>query len=301
MNEKVLYNKLRYLIQNKKNFSEICKELDLKDYEVMYLIGVMERAGTSLTIVNGEIVKHKRPNPICEPYNITTDKSHIKMGLLGDTHLASIGDDIPTLEFIYDKAEDKNVDYMLHCGDLTDGVLGILGYENYLKEDTYTGQTKYAIDRYPRYSGKTYAISGNHDDYWTMLTGKEIISDISKNRNDIVYLGGNRRLVNINGLKIQIMHGDVDPNKYWFREAKYLASIPTEERPHILHVGHRHSSRYDIINSTHSVRSASITNRIEYPGNTSFKNEKTMYWANIYFDDNGMPAEINVEKESFSK
>ena len=34
-----------------------------------------------------------------------------------------------------------------------------------LKETTYEGQLHYAIDKYPKYSGKTFAVSGNHDDY----------------------------------------------------------------------------------------------------------------------------------------
>ena len=188
---------------------------------------------------------------------------------------------------------------MFHSGDLTDGVLGILGFEKYLKEDTYFGQVKYAIDKYPKYSGKTYAISGNHDDYWTMITGREIIEDISKERSDIVYLG-RRRIVNINGLKIQILHGDFDPitNSY-LKTTRYLKSI--ENRPHILHTGHKHISNYDVFNGTHMVRAGAIMQRTPILEIKGMKNEKSMYFADITLDNNGNPVEYNFEKQSFSK
>lgn len=302
MEKSVLYNKIRCLIQNKKGFSEICKELELNDFELRYLIECMRDYGISVRVQDGKIIKHDKPISIDEPYNIITDKSHIKIGLLGDTHLASITDDVPSLTHVYDIAEDKNVDYMFHCGDLTEGVLGIPDFEKHLKEDTYVGQTRYVIDRYPKYSGKTYMVSGNHDDYWTMLTGGEIIKDISKERSDIVYLGGNRRLVTINGLKIQILHGNFDPiTNSWFRCQKYLFSLPIEERPHILHLGHKHTSCYTRIGKTHSVRSGTIMNNPIHKEEAKIKNEKAMYFADISFDDDGLPAEICIEKQSLRK
>ena len=42
MFSKELYSKLRYLLNKKKNFSEICRELGLKDYEVMLLINSLD-------------------------------------------------------------------------------------------------------------------------------------------------------------------------------------------------------------------------------------------------------------------
>lgn len=297
--KKELYNKIRCLIQKKYTFSDICKELKLSHNELIYILDCMTEYGIPTTVKDGKIVKYDKTKVIDTLFNIPFDKSHIKIGLLSDTHLGSIYDDVKTLERVYSIAEDRNIDFMFHAGDLTDGVLGIPNYEKYLREDTYYGQVKYVIDKYPKYSGKTYTISGNHDDYWTMLTGKEIIEDISEKRGDIIYLG-RRRIVNINGLKIQILHGDFDPiTNSWFKGTKYLRSI--ESSPHILHIGHKHISNYETFNSTHIVRSATIidtTPRLKVNG---LKSEKSMFWGDITLDDNGNPIEYNFDKQSFSK
>lgn len=302
MDKRVIFNKIRCLIQNSKSFEEICSELELSEKEVLYLIECMKEYGINITFSNGKIVKHERPKTIYEPYKLETNKSHIKVGLLGDTHLASIVDDISSLTRVYDMAEDDSVDYMFHCGDLTEGVLGIQNFERYLKEDTYTGQTKYVIDRYPKYSGKTYVVTGNHDDVWTMLTGGEIISDISNERSDIVYLGGNGRMVFINGLKLQILHGDFDViNGCFFREKKYLKSVHGKEKPHILHTGHKHISNFSRIGNTYSIRTGTIRNVPIDKGSKVIKNDKSMFFLDIYFDDDGLPENIMVKKRSFNK
>ena len=294
-----LYNKIRCLIQRKGTFSDICNELNLSKEELKYILKCMNEYGIPITLINGEIVNHGKTKVIDTPFDITCDKSHVKIGFLSDTHLGSIYDDVNTLRNVYSIAEDKSVDFMFHAGDLTDGVLGIFEFEKHLKEDSYFGQVKYAIDKYPKYSGKTYAISGNHDDYWTMITGREIIEDISDKRRDIVYLG-RRRIVNINGLKIQILHGDYDPiTNSWFKATKYLRSI--EERPNIIHLGHKHISNYDVYNGTHIVRSATIMERTPVLEINGMKNEKSMFFANITFDNNGNPVEYNFECQSFTK
>lgn len=302
MDKRVIFNKIRYLIQNGKSFEEICSELELSGKEVLYLIECMKEYGISITFSNGEIVKHERPKTILEPYKLEINKSHVKIGLLGDTHLSSIVDDISSLTRAYDIAEDDSVDYMFHCGDLTEGVIGVPNYERYLKEDTYTGQAKYVIDRYPKYSGKTYVVTGNHDDAWTKLTGGEIISDISSERSDLVYLGGNGRMVFINGLKLQILHGDYDIiNRRFFNEKRYLKSIPGKEKPHILHTGHKHISKSAIIDGTYFLRSGTIRNAPINRDSKVIKNEKAMFFADIYFDDDGLPENIMVKKQSFTK
>ena len=60
MMEKELLNKLKYLIKKKKSLSQICEELDLKDYEVIGLVQLLKEDGFLADYINGEIVKTKK-------------------------------------------------------------------------------------------------------------------------------------------------------------------------------------------------------------------------------------------------
>ena len=50
--EKELVNKLTYLFKKKKSLLEICKELELKDYEVIGLVELMKQDGELVDFVN---------------------------------------------------------------------------------------------------------------------------------------------------------------------------------------------------------------------------------------------------------
>ena len=57
--EKELINKLKYLINKKKSFQEVCEQLELKDYEVVGIIQLMKEQGELVDYIDGEIVKLK--------------------------------------------------------------------------------------------------------------------------------------------------------------------------------------------------------------------------------------------------
>ena len=106
----------------------------------------------------------------------------------------------------------------------------------------------------------------------------------------------------INGLKIQILHGNYDiVNRQFFREKKYIKSIPGKEKPHILHTGHKHISKFDNINGTYFLRSGTMINDLIFKETKKIRNEKAMFFADIYFNDDGLPENIMVKKRSFSK
>ncbi len=301
MKEDKLCEQVIYLIMCNKSIDEICDELDLKRDNVLEILRTISDNGTKIDIKDGEILTFKNPDVIRTPFNIRTGKDHIRLGHLGDTHLANKSDDIDTLRRIYDKAEDKGVDAMFHAGDFVDGIVSTPGYFRNLKEKSYDGQLRYAIDRYPKYSGKTFVVSGNHDDYWTKLTGKEIIKDVSDKRNDIVYLGPSRRIVYVDGLKINILHGRFNAHGLVHDINTYIDSIPQGKKPNYVHSGHYHTSEYLVHDGVKSFRTASLMRKSPYTNKRALIPEQSIYWVDVYFDDNGNVAEVTHEKESFRK
>ena len=115
--EKELVGKLKYLINKKKSLLEICKELELKDYEVIGLVELMKQDGELLDYVNGEIVKLKKPIENFGVYSIPDNTHHLSLLMISDTHICNRADRIDILNYLYDKAESKGIKYVLHCGD----------------------------------------------------------------------------------------------------------------------------------------------------------------------------------------
>ena len=166
METKELCEKIKILLKKKKSFVDICKELQLKDYEAIGLVNLMKQDGELIDYIGGELVRLKTPPKTNDIYQVSTNSTHIPLLLISDTHLCSNYDRLDILRYLYDKAEDKGIKYILHSGDFTDGRSNRPEHIYELKETSYEGQVDYCVDKYPTFSGKTYVISGNHDDWW---------------------------------------------------------------------------------------------------------------------------------------
>ena len=201
---KELKNKLKYLINKKKDLLTICEELELKDYEVIGLVELMKQDGELVDYVDGQIIKLKKPLKSNDVYKIPNNLERLRLLLISDTHLCSKYDRLDILNYLYDKADKKQVNYILHSGDLTDGLSNRQQQLYELKEISYDGQRDYTIDKYPKSNIPTYLIAGNHDLWWVKQCGTDIVKDICKNRDDLIYLGSDCEDLQIGKLKIRL-------------------------------------------------------------------------------------------------
>lgn len=301
METKELCEKIKILLKKKKSFVDICKELQLKDYEVIGLVNLMKQDGELIDYVNGELVILKTPPKNNDIYQVSTNSTHIPLLLISDTHLCSKYDRLDILRYLYDKAEDRGIKYILHSGDFTDGRSNRPEHIYELKETSYEGQVDYCVDKYPTFSGKTYVISGNHDDWWYKSTGSEIVKAIAKRRDDIVYLGSDVADLKIGKLKIRLFHGK-GGNAYSksYKVQKYLDSIPLEERPHILQTGHVHQSFYMKQDDTHCFQTSCLEDLTPFARSMGLANDKSVWWVDVNIDDRGKIESINQELETFN-
>lgn len=301
METKELCEKIKILLKKKKSFVDICKELQLKDYEVIGLVNLMKQDGELIDYVNGELVRLKTPPKTNDIYQVSTNSTHIPLLLISDTHLCSKYDRLDILRYLYDKAEDRGIKYILHSGDFTDGRSNRPEHIYELRETSYEGQVDYCVDKYPTFSGKTYVISGNHDDWWYKSTGSEIVKAIAKRRDDIVYLGSDVADLKIGKLKIRLFHGK-GGNAYAksYKVQKYLDSIPLEERPHILQTGHVHQSFYMKQDDTHCFQTSCLEDLTPFARSMGLANDKSVWWVDVNIDDRGKIESINQELETFN-
>lgn len=299
--EKEEINKLKYLIKKKKLLCEICKELGVTDTEVIGNIMKLKDQGYLVDYVNGQIVKLNKPKKYNEVYQIPYGLDYIKLCLISDTHLCSKFDRLDILRYIYEKAEKNGVHHILHSGDFTDGKSNRPEHVYELKELSYSGQVDYCVDKYPKADGiTTYAIQGNHDDWWYKSTGSEILKSIAQRRDDIVYLGCDSADMKIGPLAIRLFHGKGgQAYAKSYKMQKYLDSIPIEERPAILQTGHIHQSFYMKQDKTNCFQTSCLQDATPFSRSLGLSNDKSCWWVEVGFNKKGEVQEINQELETF--
>ena len=298
--QKELCDKIFYLLKKGVPFTQICQDLEMKDYEVLGIITLMHQNGYSVDIVNGEPIFFKQPIKNQDIYEVPYNLEHLKLLLISDTHLCSKYDRLDILQYLYAKAEDNGIQHILHSGDFTDGRSNRPEQIYELREPSFEGQIEYCVDKYPKFSGKTYVIQGNHDDWWYKSTGSEIVKMIAKDRDDIVYLGPDIADMCIGKLKIRLFHGS-GGGAYAksYKLQKYLDSIPLEERPDILQTGHIHQSFYMKQDHTHCFQTSCLEDQTPYCRGMGLANDKSCWWVDVTFDNKGQVYSISPELECF--
>lgn len=299
-NRKELCDKIYHMAKKKMPFREICKRLELKDYEVAGLVAVMHDEGYNIEFVNGEVIVLKTPKKQEDVYELPNNLEHLKLLLISDTHLASKYDRLDILRYLYAKADELGVKHVLHSGDFTDGRSNRPEQVYELKEPSYEGQVDYCVDKYPAFDGKTYTISGNHDDWWYKAAGSEIVKSIARRRDDIVYLGPDVADLKIGNLKIRLFHGS-GGGAYAksYKLQKYLDTIPLAERPDILQTGHIHQSFYMKQDKTHCFQTSCLEDLTPYCRGMGLANDKSCWWVDVDFDDRGNVYQITPTLETF--
>lgn len=300
--EELLEKMKKYLTMKKKPYvSKVAQDLELQEYEIYGLVELLKRQGYLFDILDGKIVKIK-PIKENDVYKIPNNLDHLKLLMISDTHLGSKYDRLDILRYLYDKADDNNINYILHSGDLTEGLSGRPQQLYELKEASYTGQRDYVIDKYPKSDIPTYLIAGNHDLWWVRECGADICRDIANHREDLHYLGSDCEDLKIGKLRIRMYHG-TGGGAYAksYKLQKYLDSIDISERPHILQTGHIHQAFFMKQGKTHCFQTSCLQDLTPYERSKGLSNDKSVWWVDVYMDNNGNVHSITQELETFDK
>lgn len=298
-----LLEKFRDYLAKKKNpyVVKIMDDLGLKEHEVYGLVELLKQQGYLFDIHDGKVIKIK---PIQENgvYKIPNNLSHVKLLLISDTHLASKFDRLDILRYLYEEAEDRGVNYILHSGDLTEGLSGRPQQLYELREASYTGQRDYVVDKYPRSYIPTYLIAGNHDLWWVRQCGADICKDIVNLRPDLHYLGSDCEDLQIGKLRVRLYHGKGGGSyAKSYKIQKYLDAIPSDELPHILQTGHTHQAFYLKQGKTHCFQTSCLQDLTPFERSMGFNNDKSCWWVDIDMDDKGNPVKVTQQLQTFGK
>jgi hypothetical protein len=175
----------------------------------------------------------------------------VRIGVVGDTHLGSIYENVNLLKVAYDLFKEEGIATVYHTGDMCDGENMFSGH--YMEIHTHGGdaQVKYCADVYPKIEGiTTYFITGSHDLSFYKRAGMDIGNHIAARRKDLIYLGRERKDVKIhteNGgdVILRVVHpGGGTAYALSYKPQKMLDALSGGQKPNIMLVGHFHKAEY---------------------------------------------------------
>lgn len=301
--EKELLGKLRYLINKKKSFSAICKELDLKDYEVIGLVMLMKQDGELVDYVDGEIIRLKRPINDSKSIILPSKKDELKFIALSDIHYASKWDNPQYVEYAYELAEKENVDFITNSGDIFDGDFkGARPNHIYEVKKLGMEQLDYVVEKYPKSEIPTYYITGNHSATFIKTCGADVGKMLAKQRPDLTFLGHDLGDIRIGNIKIRLRHGS-GGNAYakGYKLQKYCETLPTDDLPNIILQGHFHYSAYFKNRDIHCFNVPSLQGYTPYAKSLGLPHEMGFWYVTCGLDDKGDIITITPELYQFDE
>lgn len=171
----------------------------------------------------------------------------ITIGVVSDTHLCSMYQQLTHLEHFYEECAKRGITKVFHAGDVIEGngrqYRGQL-YEMFLQGTS--NKVNYAVDHYPEVEDiTTYLIGGSHDYCFWRDDGYDVLDAVTSKRKDIEYLGMFGAFLDIGGIKIYLNHGSGGvAYARSYKLQKIIQELAPEQKPHILLLGHYHTPCY---------------------------------------------------------
>lgn len=245
---------LKQYLNKERSLSYLSEKLNKSEYEIMAQISSMKENGENISDVckNGDIyIRNYGYDSLDDlsPYYINTEeKSGIKLAFISDTRLGSKYEQLSILNDIYKKAYEYGVTQIFHCGDISEGIYkGKKSlYNDTLFEHDVFSQGKYIINNYPSAQGiTTNFITGEHDITHIDATNYDIGRIISSEREDMKYLGKNRRKIvildtnNKEKISLLMLHpkGKI-PYTVSYKPQQFISALRNEDKTDILLHGH---------------------------------------------------------------
>lgn len=174
---------------------------------------------------------------------ISFEGQHIRVGAISDTHIGSVDFHESRIFQAYDEFHKAKVDFIVHAGDVLEGMSNRPGHIYELTHLGYDNQKDYAISLFSQWTDTDiYAISGNHDRWYIKSSGANALGDLSKEIKNFHFLGHDEGEISLKGKAVlRLWHGE-DGSSYAlsYRLQKILESLTGGEKPNAMIVGHVH-------------------------------------------------------------
>lgn len=185
-----------------------------------------------------------------DEFRWVNEEGDYRFAIISDTHLGSTGEQLDSLEQMYDRIEEEDIDVVFHAGDISDGTVknngrGVYrGHSNHLKPEAigWDRLINYVEENYPERDGvDTLFISGNHDHQLFKNTGIRFGKELEERRDDLHWLGDSYANIDLGEVDMDLVHPSGGaPYTLGYRAQTWLRDKPDEEKADITVFGHLH-------------------------------------------------------------
>ncbi len=216
-----------------------------------------------------------------------TNLIHTQFGVVSDTHVGNIHQQFHLLNQFYREAYNRGIKKVYHVGDIVDG-----NYPNRPEQPRqqflhgFDEQVSYVVDMYPKVRGiTTEYILGSHDETHYKNGQATVNNWLSRCRKDMVFLGQDCALTELNGVKIFLDHpGGGSAQSLSYKPQKRIETLESEHKPKILLIGHYHKSYYFVYRNVHGLLVPSLCDKTQFQQKQGLYNYVGAYFIDMYSD-----------------
>ena len=250
----------------------------------------------------------KKPNHSERSYGKTKldipDK-HIKYGVISDTHMGSKDYRPDILEHAIKRFDKEGVDFVLHTGDILEGMSGREGHIYELTHLGATAQMKYAVEQLSQINQQIYAITAtnSHDGWFSNKgnTGFEVGPELDTKIKNFNFIGYDEVDVETDGgAKIRLLHpGGGTAYAISYKMQKYINSLSGGDKPQIIHEGHYHKLNYLFYRNIHAFDAGALQAQTNFMKKKGTPSMLAYTIVDLYLDKDGSVNSIKPEFVTF--
>lgn len=213
----------------------------------------------------------------------------VKFGYITDSHIGSQYYNPSFWDDALRVFNEEAVQFVVHSGDVTDGLSVRPGHIYELTHIGYEAQKAYSIEQLSKWSGKLYLIDGNHDRWYLKANGAIVVKDIAEALPDAEFLGHDEGDIHINNVWIKLFHGE-DGSSYAtsYRLQKLIESYTGGEKPNILLAGHAHKQGYFFERHIHAVSGGALSTQSRWMRSKRLANHTGFWIIEFIMNDYGV-------------
>ncbi len=282
-------------IHNGASVEEFMLKFHLNSTELKGLLELCRIYGKNIEIVekDGTLVFDKpfirnldTRKPDLDPNNLR----YSQICVVSDTHFGNIHQQLHLLNKVYREAYNRGITKVYHVGNIVDG-----NYPNRPEQPRqqflhgFDEQVGYVVDMYPRVKGiTTEYILGSHDETHYKNGQATVNNWLSRCRKDMIFLGQDCALTELNGVKIFLDHpGGGSAQSLSYKPQKRIEILESDYKPKILLIGHYHKSYYFVYRNVHGILVPSFCDKTQFQQKQGLSNVIGAYFIDIYADKKG--------------